>query len=80
MSICSQPSIALNDLTLPAEFADLDGMIRADLKVVVRALAQRANERLLLTRREDQQLKVDLWNDLTAAINRAVEPLTADRR
>ena len=80
MSACSQPSIALNDLDLPAEFEDLEGMLRTDLKAVVRLLAQRADERLLLTRRENHQLRARLWNKLTAAINQAVEPLSADRR
>lgn len=80
MSACSKPSIALNDLVLPDEFEDLDGLLRADLKAVVRVIAQRANERLLLTRREDRQLRISLWNGLTAAINEAVEPLSADRR
>ena len=80
MSACSKPSIALNDLILPNEFEDLDGLLRVDLKAVVNALAQRANERLLLTRGENRQLRTKLWNSLTAAINQAVEPLSADRR
>ena len=68
------------ELALPAEFEDLDGLIRADLKALVRMIAQRGNERLLLTRREHRQLQMELWNNLTAAINEAVEPLQADRR
>ena len=80
MSACSQPSTALNDLVLPDEFEDLEGMLRTDLKAVVKMIAQRANERLLLTRREDHQLRTMLWNQLTAAVNQAVEPLSAERR
>lgn len=80
MSACSQPSITLNDLSLPDEFEDLEGLLQTDLKAMVRLIAQRANERLLLTRGENRQLRADLWNSLTAAINQAVEPLSADRR
>ena len=80
MSACSQPSTALNDLILPEEFEDLEGMLQTDLKAVVKMIAQRANERLLLTRREDRELRTALWNQLTVAINQAVEPLSADRR
>ncbi len=84
MSACSKNSnstnVALNGLTLPDEFEDLEGLLRADLKTVVALIAQRANERLLLTRRENHQLRASLWNGLTAAVNSAVEPLSADRR
>ena len=80
MSACSKPNIALNDLVLPDEFEDLTGMLRMDLKAVVKMIAERANERLLLTRREDRELRTSLWNQLTAAVNLAVEPLSADRR
>ena len=80
MSACSQPSTRLNDLVLPDEFEDLEGMLQTDLKAVIKMVAQRANERLLLTRREDHRLRTSLWNSLTAAVNQAVEPLSADRR
>jgi hypothetical protein len=43
-------------------------------------LSERAHERLLLSRREYQQLQVRLWNGLAGALNEAVEPLSADRR
>jgi hypothetical protein len=79
MAACKNPS-ALNDLELPAEFEDLEGLLRLDLRAVVAMLTQRANERLLLTRREHQQLRAKLWNNLTAAVNAAVEPLSAERR
>jgi hypothetical protein len=79
MAVC-KTEIALNELELPAEFEDLEGLLRADLRAVVSMLTQRANERLLLTRREYQQLRESLWNNLTAAVNEAVEPLTAERR
>lgn len=80
MSACSKKNVALNDLVLPDEFEDLEGLLRADLKAVVALVAQRANERLLLTRRENHQLRASLWNQLTAAVNKAVEPLSAERR
>ena len=35
---------------------------------------------LLLTRRESQHLRRTLWNNLTEAVNDAVEPLSAERR
>ena len=80
MSACGKQTIALNDLVLPDEFEDLEGFLRTDLKAVVGLIAQRATERLLLTRGENRQLRTSLWNSLTAAINQAVEPLSADRR
>ena len=49
-------------------------------EVQVAMLTQRANERLLLTRREHSQLRANLWNNLAAAVNEAVEPLSAERR
>ncbi|WP_435011319.1 hypothetical protein P12x_002626 [Tundrisphaera lichenicola] len=79
MATCKNDA-ALSDLDLPAEFEDLEGLLRADLRAVVAMLSQRANERLLLTRREQLQLRANLWNNLTAAVNQAVEPLSADRR
>lgn len=79
MNACSKP-LAVDDLALPREFEDLEGLLRADLKSVVAMIAQRASDRLLLTRREDRELRTELWNGLVAALNRAVEPLTADRR
>ncbi|HEX8200971.1 MAG TPA: hypothetical protein VF590_10815 [Isosphaeraceae bacterium] len=68
------------DLELPAEFEEMTGLVEADLKAVVVMLTQRARERLLLTRRESQNLQRTLWNGLTGAINQAREPLSADRR
>ncbi len=79
MAACKN-EVVLKDLELPAEFEDLEGLLRADLRAVVAMLTQRANERLLLTRREHHQLRASLWNNLTAAVNKAVEPLSADRR
>jgi hypothetical protein len=79
MAACKNET-ALNELELPTEFEDLEGLLRADLRAMVAMLTQRANERLLLTRREHHHLRSELWNNLTAAINSAVEPLTAERR
>ncbi len=79
MATCKSES-ALQELDLPTEFEDLTGLISADLKAIVKMVAQRANERLLTTRREHRELQKELWNRLTAAINTTVEPLSADRR
>ena len=79
MATCKQESSLLT-LELPHEFEDLTGLIQTDLKVIVAALTQRAGERLLLTRRETQQLRRTLWNTMTQAVNEAVEPLSADQR
>jgi len=79
MAICN-PKTPLRSLELPNEFEDLSGLLQADLKVIVSALVDRADERLLLTRRENQQLRRTLWDHLIQAINDAVEPLSADRR
>jgi hypothetical protein len=79
MAACKNKT-SMNDLALPAEFEDLEGLLRADLRAMVAMLTQRASERLLLTRREHSQLRANLWNNLTAAVNEAVEPLSADRR
>jgi len=68
------------ELDLSAEFEDLTGLVQADLKAVVVMLTERARERLLLTRRESQLLQKSLWNGLTAAVNQAMEPLSAERR
>ena len=79
MSTCKQDT-PLQSLELPPEFEDLTGLLQADLKAVVGMLTQRACERLLLTRRESIQLRRTLWNNLTDAVNEAMEPLSADRR
>ena len=49
MAAC-QDDTSLNPLQLPREFEDLEGLLRADLRAVVAMRAQRASERLLLTR------------------------------
>ena len=79
MATCRQET-SIRSLELPAEFEDLTGLLQADLKAVVNVLTQRAGERLLLTRRESQLLRRTLWNNLTEAVNKAVEPLSAERR
>ena len=79
MASCQQPS-TLQSLDLPYEFEGLEGLLQTDLKAIVTVLTQRASERLLLTRRETHQLRRELWNNLTRAINKTVEPLSAERR
>ena len=47
-----QTDETLQDFELPDEFEDLAGLLDIDLKAIVAAISRRANERLLLTRRE----------------------------
>jgi hypothetical protein len=70
----------LDSLKLPSEFEDLTGVIQNDLKVIVTVLTQRATERLLLSRRQSQQLQHSLWNSLTETINKGLEPLSVEHR
>jgi hypothetical protein len=79
MSTCDR-EIVVGRLELPDEFEDLTGLLQTDLRAVVSMLTERANERLLLTRRESKQLRQTLWNRLTEAVNQTVEPLSAERR
>ena len=71
---------SLRSLQLPHEFEDLTGVIKMDLKVIVSILTERATDRLLLSRRQSQQLQRSLWNRLTETINTSLEPLSAERR
>ena len=79
MASCQQQS-TLQSLDLPHEFEGLEGLLHTDLNAIVTVLTQRASERLLLTRRETHHLRRELWNNLTRAINKSVEPLSADQR
>jgi hypothetical protein len=79
MSTCESKN-ALRRLDLPSEFEDLTGLIQTDLKAIVLAVSERASERLLLTRRESKQLRQNLWNRLTLALNETVAPLSAENR
>jgi hypothetical protein len=79
MSTCNKES-AFRRLELPSEFEDLSGLLQTDLKAIVSVLTDRANERLLLTRRETRHLRQSLWNRLIQAVNETVEPLSAERR
>ena len=67
-------------LVLPAEFEDLEGLLRADLSAVVAMLAERAHQRLWLSRREHRELQRTLWNGLAGVVSRAVEPLNVESR
>jgi len=66
-------------LELPDPFEDLTGVLGSDLKVIATALAERAADRLLLSRRQTHQLKRTLWNNLTQVINETMESLTVER-
>ena len=66
-------------LDLPEAFEDLTGLLQADLRVIVRALTQRATDRLLIPRRQARQFQRKLWEDLTRSIDQAVQPLTPER-
>jgi len=71
---------SVHSLQLPPEFEDLTGVVQNDLKVIVSILAERATERLLLSKRQSQQLRRSLWNNLTETINKGLEPLSVERR
>jgi hypothetical protein len=79
MPVCTREN-PLNTLELPPALEDLTGVISADLKVIVSALAERAGERLLMSRSQSLQLRRVLWNNLTQAINQSVEPLDVERQ
>jgi hypothetical protein len=79
MFACTQESPP-RALELPEAFEDLTGIIASDLKVIVGALTQRAGERMLLSRRERQELQCTLWNNLTRALAETLEPFDVERR
>ncbi len=72
--------VPLRSLQLPAEFEDLTGVIQSDLRVIVSILTERATDRLLLSRRQSQQLQRSLWISLTETLNKNLEPLSVERR
>jgi hypothetical protein len=78
MSTCTHESPP-RSLELPDAFEDLTGVISSDLKVIVTALTQRAGERMLLSRRQRQQLQRQLWNNLTQALSETLGPLQVER-
>ena len=69
---------APHSLDLPPEFEDLTGHINGDVKVIVSILAERASERLMLSKRQSQQLRRSLWNRLVDAVNSEIKPLSAN--
>jgi hypothetical protein len=71
---------SLHSLQLPPEFEDLTGVVHNDLKVIVSILTERAADRLLLSRRQTQQLRRSLWNGLAGTINDSLEPLSVEHR
>jgi hypothetical protein len=71
---------SIHTLQLPPEFEDLTGVIQNDLKVIVSILTERAADRLLLSKRQSQQLQRALWNSLTETINKGLEPLSVEHR
>jgi hypothetical protein len=79
MATCITP-MNLDDLDLPAEFDGLEGPLQADLAAIVSMVAERAHERLLLTRRESRQLRAQLWNGLAESLNATLKPLTVENR
>jgi hypothetical protein len=70
---------ALTTLELPDAFEDLTGLIGSDLKVIATALAERAADRMLLSRRQTHQLRRTLWNNLAQVINETMEHLVVER-
>jgi hypothetical protein len=79
MATCEQET-SFAALELPREFEDLEGLLHTDMRAIVAMITQRAHERLILTRREHSDLQSSLWNSLTAAVNQALEPLSAENR
>ena len=79
MATCEQTT-RLVPLDLPEEFDGLDELIRIDLKAVVRAVVERAHERLLLTKREHRALQAEVWNGMVEALNAATAPLSLQNR
>ena len=71
---------SVHSLQLPPEFEDLTGVVQNDLKVIVSILTERATERLLLSKRQSQQLRRSLWNNLAETINKGLEPLSVEHR
>ena len=71
MATCKQETV-FRSLELPDEFDDLAGLLQSDLKAIVSLLTQRANERLLLTRRETRDLRE--IRDLQLRIRRRLGP------
>jgi hypothetical protein len=67
-------------LELPDAFEDLTGVIASDLRVIVNVLTQRAGERLLLSRRQRQQLQRTLWDNLSKALTDTLVPLDVERQ
>ncbi|WP_165245011.1 hypothetical protein [Paludisphaera soli] len=70
----------LRSLDLPPEFEDLAGPINGDVKVIVSILVERASGRLMLSKRQTQQLQRSLWNRLVDAVNAEIKPLSANHR
>lgn len=79
MLVCTQ-EVSYVDLDLPTEFDDLQGLLQTDLRSIVTLLAQRAHSRMRLTKREQAQLREDLWNRLAESINQTMAPLTIENR
>jgi len=71
---------ATQSLKLPPEFEDLTGVIQNDLKVIVKILGDRADQRLLLSKRQSQQLRRTLWDCLVDSIRQGLEPLKVEHR
>jgi hypothetical protein len=76
---CTQESPPRH-LELPDAFEDLTGVIASDLRVIVNVLTQRAGERLLLSRRQRQQLQRTLWDNLSKALTQTLVPLDVERQ
>lgn len=77
--IASERETSPVPLELPREFEDLEGLVRADLRAIAAMIAERARDRLLLSRKQSRRLQQSLWNNLAEALNDVVEPLTADQ-
>ena len=70
----------LKRLDLPREYEDLTELLHADIAAIAGALTDRAVERLWLSRGDAKRLRLELWNELVAAVDRSMETLTVECR
>ncbi len=67
-------------LELTDELSDVAELIEMDLRAIVNLVAERAHDRLFLTRPEYRRLQKNLWNRLVTSVNDVVKPLSAEAR
>ncbi len=78
--MASGDSSSFLSLELTEELSDIAGLIECDLRAIVNLVAERAHDRLLLTRPEYRTLQKNLWNRLVSSVNEVVQPLSLETR